>query len=160
MKEFRSLILRDGWQIHSLRSTRCDWISEKHLFLLFMLKPVTQLSFVEKDRTQVAKPVGRDARESGRSKPKAQEQSKKANRSRNPAWRDHILAYQGARERGYTRCFGCFTKTERKLQESKPKRDKKKRKNKPYQRAEYPGQKVQSDVRFVPGACVTDGKKY
>ena len=75
-------------------------------------------------------------------------------------WQDHILAYQGARERGYTRCFGCFTKTVRKLLEDKPRRVKKKRKNKPYQRAEYPGQKVQVDVKFVPSDCVTDGRKY
>ena len=75
-------------------------------------------------------------------------------------WQDHILAYQDARERGYTRCFGCFTKTIRKLLEQKPKRVKKQRKNKPYQRADYPGQKVQVDVKYVPRECVTDGKKY
>jgi transposase-like protein len=75
-------------------------------------------------------------------------------------WQDHILAYQGARERGYTRCFGCFTKTVRKLVDQKPKRTKKKRKNKPYQRADYPGQKVQVDVKYVPSNCVTDGRKY
>jgi len=75
-------------------------------------------------------------------------------------WQDHILAYQGARERGYTRCFGCFTKTVRKLLDQKPKRTKKKRKNKPYQRADYPGQKVQVDVKYVPSNCVTDGRKY
>lgn len=75
-------------------------------------------------------------------------------------WQDHILAYQGARERGYTRCFGCFTKTVRKLLDQKPKRVKKKRKNKPYQRADYPGQKVQVDVKYVPSNCVTDGRKY
>ena len=34
------------------------------------------------------------------------------------------------------------------------------RKPKPYQRAEYPGQKVQVDVKFVPSYCVTNGKKY
>ena len=75
-------------------------------------------------------------------------------------WQDHILAYQGARERGYTRCFGCFTRTIRKLLDQKPKRVKKKRKNTPYQRADYPGQKVQMDVKYVPRECVTDGKKY
>ena len=75
-------------------------------------------------------------------------------------WQDHILAYQDARERGYTRCFGCFAKTIRKLQEQKPKRVKKQRKNKPYKRADYPGQKVQVDVKYVPRECVTDGKKY
>ena len=75
-------------------------------------------------------------------------------------WQDHILAYQGAKERGYTRSFGCFTRTVRKLYEDKPGRSKKKRKNKPYQRAEYPGQKVQVDVKYVPSDCVTDGRKY
>ncbi len=75
-------------------------------------------------------------------------------------WRDHILAYQGAKERGYSRSFGCFTRTVRKLQENKPERARKKRRNKPYQRAEYPGQKVQLDVKYVPSSCVTDGRKY
>ena len=75
-------------------------------------------------------------------------------------WQDHILAYQGARERGYTRSFGCFTRTVRKLNDQKTKRAKKKRRNKPYQRADYPGQKVQVDVKYVPGKCVTDGRKY
>ena len=75
-------------------------------------------------------------------------------------WQDHILAYQGAKERGYTRCFGCFTKTVQKLLNQTLKRTKKKRKNKPYQRADYPGQKVQVDVKYVPSSCVTDGRKY
>ena len=75
-------------------------------------------------------------------------------------WRDKILAYQAARERGYTRSFGCFMRTVRKLQENKPVRVKKKRKNKPYHRAAYPGQKVQVDVKYVPSECVVDGRKY
>ena len=75
-------------------------------------------------------------------------------------WQDIILAYQGARERGYSRSFGCFSRTVRKLRDQKPKKDRKKRKNKPYQRAAYPGQKVQVDVKFVPSECVTDGNKY
>ena len=75
-------------------------------------------------------------------------------------WRDIILAYQGARERGYKRSFGCFSKTVRKLQEQKPWKARKKRTNKPYQRADYPGQKVQVDVKYVPSECVTDGNKY
>ena len=75
-------------------------------------------------------------------------------------WRDIILAYQGARERGYKRSFGCFSKTVRKLQEQKGWKAGKKRTNKPYQRADYPGQKVQVDVKYVPSECVTDGNKY
>lgn len=75
-------------------------------------------------------------------------------------WQDHILAFQEAKAQGYKRSFGCFSRTVRKLQELKPKREKKKRKNKPYRRADYPGQKVQVDVKFVPSECVTDGNKY
>ena len=75
-------------------------------------------------------------------------------------WRDIILAYQGARERRDSRSFGCFSKTVRKLQEQKRGKERKKRKNKPYERAEYPGQKVQVDVKYVPSECVTDGNKY
>ena len=75
-------------------------------------------------------------------------------------WRDIILAYQGARERGYSRSFGCFSKTVRKLMDGKARKGRKKRKSKPYQRAAYPGQKVQVDVKYVPSECVTDGNKY
>ena len=34
------------------------------------------------------------------------------------------------------------------------------RKPQEYQRAEYPGQKVQVDVKYVPCYCVSDGRKY
>ena len=34
------------------------------------------------------------------------------------------------------------------------------RKPKPYQRADYPGQKVQVYVKFVPSYCVVNGQKY
>jgi len=33
-------------------------------------------------------------------------------------------------------------------------------KPKPYQRAEYPGQKIQIDVKYVPSWCVSTGQKY
>ena len=72
---------------------------------------------------------------------------------------DLILAYQKACEKnGYSRSYGCFKRTAEKEQPiSKPR---KKRKNKPYQRAEYPGQKIQLDVKYVPTYCVTNGQKY
>ena len=31
---------------------------------------------------------------------------------------------------------------------------------KPYKKADYPGQKVQIDVKFVPSYCVSNGQKY
>jgi len=41
-----------------------------------------------------------------------------------------------------------------------PEKKKAKKKPQPYQRAEYPGQKVQIDVKFVPSRCVVNGEKY
>jgi len=72
---------------------------------------------------------------------------------------DLLLGYQKAVSKGYQRSYGCFKRTARALLEVKPKPNKK-RKNKPYQRAEYPGQKLQLDVKFVPTYCVADGRKY
>ena len=75
-------------------------------------------------------------------------------------WRDLLLAFQELRERrGYTRSYGSFKRIAAKLQDEKPKK-KKLRKNKPYQRAAYPGQKLQLDVKYVPSECVADGQKY
>ena len=75
-------------------------------------------------------------------------------------WSDIILAYQKACEKGYERSYGCFSRTVRKLRGDKIKSRKAERKNKPYQRADYPGQKVQMDVKFVPAACIADGNRY
>ena len=66
---------------------------------------------------------------------------------------DPLLGYEKARKHGYNRSYGCFKKTARKLLQPEAKK-RKKRKNKPYQRAEYPGQKMQIDVKYVPGYCV------
>lgn len=76
-------------------------------------------------------------------------------------WNDLLLAYQELVEKdGYTRSYGGFKRIVAKLKGLKPRRQKKKRKLKPYKRAEYPGQKIQLDVKYVPSYCVTDGKKY
>jgi len=75
-------------------------------------------------------------------------------------WQDLLLAYQELRERwGYERSYGGFKRIAAKLKGAKPKK-KAKRTPKPYQRAEYPGQKVQVDLKYVPGECVTNGEKY
>lgn len=76
-------------------------------------------------------------------------------------WNDFLLAYQELVEiDGYTHSYGGFKRVVAKLRELKPKKKKQKRKLKPYQRSDYPGQKIQLDVKYVPGYCVTDGKKY
>lgn len=76
-------------------------------------------------------------------------------------WTDILLAYQEAAEKhGYRRSYGGFKRIVRKLLNGKGNKKRKGRKNKPYQRAEYPGQKVQVDVKYVPQECAVDGQKY
>lgn len=76
-------------------------------------------------------------------------------------WSDLLLAYQELIERdGYTRSYGGFKRIAAKLKAAKTAKKKSKKKPKPYQRADYPGQKIQIDVKFVPHYCVADGKKY
>lgn len=76
-------------------------------------------------------------------------------------WQDLILAYQELVEKdGYTRSYGGYKRVAVQLKTLKHKKVKRKRKLKPYKRAEYPGQKIQLDVKFVPSYCVVDGKKY
>lgn len=72
--------------------------------------------------------------------------------------KDLLLAYQKATEQGYTRSYGCFKRT---AYRERPENEKKaKRTNKPYERAPYPGYKVQIDVKYVPSYCVADDKTY
>ncbi len=71
---------------------------------------------------------------------------------------DLLLGYQKAKEYGYTRSYGCYKRTAH--LEELPAKKRKKRKNKPYQRAQYPGQKMQVDVKYVPSYCVVGGDKY
>ena len=75
-------------------------------------------------------------------------------------WTDLLYAYQLSRERDrYTGSYG-FKATARRLKADKPKKKARNRKLKPYQRAEYPGEKLQIDVKFVPSECVANGEKY
>ena len=92
--------------------------------------------------------------------PRAQEpwEIKLVRRMRKKYAEDLLLGYQKACQYGYKRSYGCFKR--KAVHKIPPKGKPKKRKNKPYQRAEYPGQKVQIDVKYVPSYCVADGKKY
>ena len=72
---------------------------------------------------------------------------------------DMIMLWDALRKRGYTRSYGSMVRVVHKW--IKPEiKQKQARKPKPYQRAEYPGQKVQVDVKFVPSYCVSNGQKY
>ncbi len=76
-------------------------------------------------------------------------------------WTDLLLAYQELCEKdGYTRSYGGFKRIAARLKSAKPQKRKRKRKLKPYKRADYPGQKIQIDVKYVPSYCPADGKKY
>lgn len=73
---------------------------------------------------------------------------------------DMMVLWQKICEKGYTHSYYSMTRVVRrmKLKAEAPKAQK--HKAKPYQRAEYPGQKVQVDVKYVPSRCVVDGRKY
>lgn len=72
---------------------------------------------------------------------------------------DLLLGYEKAKQYGYQRSYGCFKRTVEKYR-AEPGKGKKRRKNQPYHRAAFPGEKVQMDVKFVPTYCIADGKKY
>lgn len=73
---------------------------------------------------------------------------------------DLLLGFQKAKAYGYTRSYGCFKRTVNRLLGKPDKKKRKPPKPKPYQRADYPGQKLQLDVKYVPAYCVADGRKY
>jgi len=72
---------------------------------------------------------------------------------------DRIVLWDTLRQKGYKRSYTSLTRVMRKLLGDEVKA-KQKKKHKPYQRAEYPGQKVQIDVKYVPSQCVANGQKY
>jgi len=73
---------------------------------------------------------------------------------------DRIVLWDSLRKKGYTRQYNSMNRVLRKWLTDKEKKIEKARKPKPYKRAEYPGQKVQLDVKFVPSYCVPNGIQY
>lgn len=73
---------------------------------------------------------------------------------------DMMVLWWKLQKAGYTRSYGSLLRQVKKLglKQEKPKYQT--YRAKPYQRAEYPGQKVQVDVKYVPSRCVVDGIKY
>jgi len=72
---------------------------------------------------------------------------------------DRILLWDTLRQKGYTRHYTSMNRALNKWtrHEAKPVI---KRNPKPYRRADYPGQKLQVDVKYVPTHCVGNGAKY
>ena len=72
---------------------------------------------------------------------------------------DMIMLWDSLKKSGYKRSYTSLVRVVNKW--IKPEIKKKQaRKPLPYERAVYPGQKIQIDVKFVPSYCVANGKKY
>jgi len=76
-------------------------------------------------------------------------------RRRNPEL-GMIELWHRLRKRGYTRCPESLFRVMRKLGMFPPSKPQKRYKPKPYEQMQYPGQKVQIDVKVVPRACIAD----
>ena len=87
-------------------------------------------------------------------------EEKEAILRRYPRYRDDkIRLWDSLRKDGYTRTYYSMLRVIRKWVEPEIER-RNKRKAKEYLRAEYPGQKVQVDVKYVPSECIAGDKKY
>lgn len=72
---------------------------------------------------------------------------------------DMMLLWDSLRKDGYTRNYYSMLRVIRKWVKPEINR-RSEQKAKEYKRADYPGQKVQVDVKFVPSYCSVTGKKY
>jgi len=73
---------------------------------------------------------------------------------------DRIVLWDTLRQKGYTRQYNSMNRVLNKWLSDEERKKQKANKPKPYCRAEYPGQKIQIDVKFVPVYCVANGQKY
>jgi len=73
---------------------------------------------------------------------------------------DKIVLWDTIRKKGYSRPYNSMIRVLNKWLTAEEKAKPKKKKPKPYQRAECPGQKIQIDVKYVPSQCVANGQKY
>lgn len=73
---------------------------------------------------------------------------------------DMLLLWDRIRERGYSRHYKSMLRVIKRLQLREEPEKRKGYKPKPYERASYPGQKIQIDVKYVPSYCVSNGQKY
>lgn len=73
---------------------------------------------------------------------------------------ERIVLWDTIRKKGYTRHYNSMVRVLRKWLAEEEKEKRKANKPKPYQRADYPGQKLQIDVKYVPSYCVATSQKY
>lgn len=72
---------------------------------------------------------------------------------------DMIMLWDSLRKDGYRRSYISLVRVINKWVKPEIKK-KQAKKPKPYKRADYPGQKIQIDAKFVPNYCITIGQKY
>lgn len=73
---------------------------------------------------------------------------------------DKIVLWDTLRKKGYKRHYNSMVRVLNKWLSDDEKAKQKAHKSKPYMRAEYHGQKIQIDVKYVPSYCVSSVKKY
>lgn len=73
---------------------------------------------------------------------------------------DRIVLWDKVRKQGYKRSYRSMCRALRRMQLDERAKKRKGYKPKPYAKAEYPGQKVQIDVKYVPSKCVAGETKY
>lgn len=73
---------------------------------------------------------------------------------------DRIVLWQKIRDKGYTRSYKSMCRAIRRMQLGTTEKARKGYKPKAYEQMQYPGQKVQIDVKFVPRYCVAGDVKY
>lgn len=73
---------------------------------------------------------------------------------------DKMILWDKLREHGYNRCYKSLLRAMKRLGLEAAPEKRRGYKPKPYRRADFPGQKVQVDVKIVPAYCVANGQKY
>ena len=71
-----------------------------------------------------------------------------------------MILWMKIRDQGYSRSYKSMCRALKRMQLKSEEKARQAYKPKPYEAAEYPGQKVQIDVKFVPGYCVAGEMKY
>lgn len=73
---------------------------------------------------------------------------------------DMIVLWDKLRQKGYTRGYRSMLRAIKRKGLCETPEKRRGSNPKPYQKADYPGQKVQVDVKYVPSFCVSNGQKY
>lgn len=73
---------------------------------------------------------------------------------------DKIVLWDKIRKQGYSRSYKSMCRALKRMNLNEEEKKRKGYKPKPYQKADYPGQRVQVDVKFVPAYCIANGEKY